>query len=91
MDFQGKSHPTLKFPSDFVPLYARHFPQLASSLPAVPADLVNAPLFDVDASKTEEALGMTFRDPEETVLDTARWLIESGAAEAWKAKAKGSF
>ena len=33
---------------------------------------------------------MTFRDVEDTVLDTARWLLENGAEEAWRA-VEGAF
>ncbi|KAI0651293.1 NAD-P-binding protein [Trametes meyenii] len=83
----GKTHPTVRFPSDYVPLFARAFPERADKLPKVPEDLVNA---HVDPSATETALGLSLRDPQQVVLDTARWLIENGAEEAW-AKAKTSY
>lgn len=47
-------------------------------------------MFTVDCSRTEALLGMKFRDLEDTVLDTARWLLENGAEEAW-ATARGAF
>lgn len=56
----------------------------------MPPGLVNAPQFTVDSARSEALLGMKFRDLEETVLDTARWLLENGAEEAWKA-AEGAF
>lgn len=76
------------FPSDFVPLFAKAFPERAASLPEIPSDLVNAPLFMIDSSVTEEKLGMKFRSVEETVIDTAKWLIASGGEEAWAAVGK---
>lgn len=51
----------------------------------MPPELTNSPLFTVDSTRSEALLGMTFRDPEVTVLETARWLLENGAEEAWKA------
>ncbi|KAI0634955.1 NAD-P-binding protein [Trametes polyzona] len=80
----GKTDPVVRFPSDFVPLFAEAFPERASKLPKVPADLVNQPEFDVDPSATEAALGFKFRGPREVILETARWLIESGAEKVWE-------
>lgn len=81
---QGKTDPVVRFPSDFVPLFAREFPERAHKLPKVPADLENVPQYDVDPSATEAVLGFTFRGPREIVLETARWLIDSGADKAWE-------
>ncbi len=81
---QGKTDPVVRFPSDFVPLFAREFPERAHKLPKVPDDLENVPQYDVDPSATEAALGFTFRGPREVVLETACWLIDSGADKAWE-------
>ncbi|KAH9855623.1 NAD-P-binding protein [Lenzites betulinus] len=80
----GKTESEVRFPSDFVPLFAREFPERAHKLPKVPSDLVNHPEYDVDPSATEAALGFKFRGPREVVLETARWLIESGAEKEWE-------
>ncbi|OJT06428.1 hypothetical protein TRAPUB_2703 [Trametes pubescens] len=80
----GKTDPVVRFPSDFVPLFAREFPERAHKLPKVPDDLENVPQYDVDPSATEAALGFTFRGPREVVLETACWLIDSGADKAWE-------
>lgn len=72
------------FPSDFVSIFAKEFPGRAHLLPSVPVDLVNTPVFTIDSSETERALGMKFRSPEETLIDTARWMIDNGGEQAWK-------
>ncbi|KIY66955.1 NAD-P-binding protein [Cylindrobasidium torrendii FP15055 ss-10] len=79
----GPSNTTI-FPSDYVALYAKAFPDRVEKLPAVPNDLENAPVFVIDSSETERLLDMKFRPAEETILDTARWLIESGAEKEWE-------
>ncbi|KAI0819478.1 NAD-P-binding protein [Trametes gibbosa] len=80
----GKTDPVVRFPSDFVPLFAQAFPERAHKLPKVPSDLVNQPEFDVDPSATEAALGFKFRGPRQVVLETAQWLIDSGAEKVWE-------
>ncbi|KAK0209235.1 NAD-P-binding protein [Desarmillaria ectypa] len=72
------------FPSEFASIFAKEFPERAHLLPSVPVDLVNMPVFTIDSSKTERVLDMKFRSPEETIVDTARWMIENGGEEAWR-------
>ncbi|KAF9018659.1 hypothetical protein BDZ89DRAFT_1139856 [Hymenopellis radicata] len=70
------------------PTFGEAFPERAASLTGVPSDLVNAPLFTIDNSLTEEKLRMKFTSVEETVIDIAKWLIASGVEEVWAAVGK---